>query len=395
MLPQKSEFAKYWNINSDTVFLNHGSFGATSKVVLAEQNRLRNQLESDPVWFLEEVVEEMWQNAILSISNFLNADPGGMVFLSNATSGVNTVLRSLSLKPGDEIIVPNHTYQACWNAVDFVTSRSGAKTVIVEIPFPVDSKEDIINPILERVNRNTRLALIDTVSSPTGLRMPFEELVYQLQSKNVDVLLDAAHGPGIVPLDIKKLNPAYCAGNLHKWICTPKGSAFLHIREDKIGGIRPLAISHGASVVGTNEEKFRFEFDWQGTCDPTPWLCIPTAIAHVEDLVDGGWSEVMEKNRKLTLEARRILSEELGLDLPCPDYMIASLASIIIPKKGKIANSVFDSDPLHSKLIKEFGIQVPVFNWPHHDRRYLRISAHLYNHIDEYKYLAKVLSELI
>ena len=142
-------------------------------------------------------------------------------------------------------------------------------------------------------------------------------------------------------------------------------------------------------ATGTNEEKFRFEFDWQGTCDPTPWLCIPTAIAHIEDLVDGGWSEVMEKNRKLTLEARKILSEELGLDLPCPDFMIASLASIIIPKKGKIANSVFDSDPLHSKLIKEFGIQVPVFNWPHHDKRYLRISAHLYNHIDEYKYLQK------
>ena len=395
MLPQKSEFAEYWNIKSDTVFLNHGSFGATTKVVLAEQNRLRNQLESDPVWFLEEVVEGMWKNAILSLSNFLNADPRGMAFLSNATSGVNTVLRSLSLNPGDEIIVPNHTYQACWNAVDFVTSRSGAETVIVEIPFPVNSKEEIIKPILEKVTRNTRLALIDTVSSPTGIRMPFEELVYELQSKNVDVLLDAAHGPGIVPLDLKEINPAYCAGNLHKWICTPKGSAFLHIREDKIGEIRPLSISHGASVDSTNEEKFRFEFDWQGTCDPTPWLCIPTAISHVEDLVDGGWSEVMEKNRKLVLDARKIISNELGLALPCPDSMIASLASIIIPKKGKITNSVFDTDPLHSKLINEFGIQVPVFNWPHHDRRYLRISAHLYNHIDEYKYLAKVLSELI
>ena len=395
MLPQKSEFAKYWSINPNTVFLNHGSFGATTKLVLEEQDKLRNQLESDPVWFLEEVVEEMWLDSILSLSNFLNADPKGMAFLSNATSGVNTVLKSLSLNPGDEIIVPNHTYQACWNAVDFVASRTGAETVIVEIPFPVNSKEEIIEPILENVSRKTRLAIIDTVSSPTGIRMPFEDLIFHLQSKKVDVLLDAAHGPGIVPLDLKKLKPAYCAGNLHKWICTPKGSAFLHIREDKIGGIRPLSISHGASVNGTIEEKFRFEFDWQGTCDPTPWLCIPKAISHIENLVDGGWSEVMRRNRELVLAARKILSEELGLDLPCPDSMIASLASIIIPNKGEIANSVFDTDPLHSKLIREFGIQVPVFNWPHHDRRYLRISAHLYNHIDEYKYLAKVLSDLI
>ena len=140
MLPQKSEFAKYWSINPNTVFLNHGSFGATTKLVLEEQDKLRNQLESDPVWFLEEVVEEMWLDSILSLSNFLNADPKGMAFLSNATSGVNTVLKSLSLNPGDEIIVPNHTYQACWNAVDFVASRTGAETVIVEIPFPVNSK---------------------------------------------------------------------------------------------------------------------------------------------------------------------------------------------------------------------------------------------------------------
>jgi len=395
MLPKKSEYAKYWNINSETVFLNHGSFGATTKLILEEQSKFRNQLESDPVWFLEEVVEEMWQNAIVSLSNFLNADPIGMVFLTNATSGINTVLRSLSLNPGDEIIVPNHTYQACWNAVDFVTSRAGAKTVIVEIPFPIKSEEEILDAILEKVNENTRLALIDTVTSPTGLRMPFEELVPELQSRKVDVLLDAAHGPGIIPLDLKKLKPAYCAGNLHKWICTPKGSAFLHIREDKMENIRPLSISHGASVNGTNEEKFRFEFDWQGTCDPTPWLCIPKSIKHIGDLVEGGWVEVMERNRLMAIDARKIICKELDLDLPCPDSMIASLASIILPKNGKIAKSVFDTDPLHTKLFDEFGIQVPVFNWTHHERRYLRISAHLYNHIDEYKYLAKVLSDLI
>ena len=206
--PRKGELAKYWSLNPDTVFLNHGSVGATPTSILDEQTKIRSHIEEDPVRFFERDYIPLMKESRESLAEFLNAEVNGMTFVKNATEGVNTVLRSIELEAGDEVIVPNHSYQACWNAVDFVTERSGAKTVVVEIPFRLESEEEIIDLILNNVTDRTVLALIDTVTSPTGLRMPFEKLVSELQEKGVDVLLDAAHGPGIVPLDLASLDVA-------------------------------------------------------------------------------------------------------------------------------------------------------------------------------------------
>jgi len=175
--PSRSELSKHWTLDPNTVFLNHGSFGACPEVILNEQERLRRQLETDPVQFMEVDARELWTQALSTLSDFMNADSEGMTFVTNATSGVNTILRSLDLQADDEIIISDHSYQACWNAVDFVTNRTGAKTVVVPIPFPTESDEQVIAAILNHVTERTRLALIDTVTSPTGLRMPFEKLV--------------------------------------------------------------------------------------------------------------------------------------------------------------------------------------------------------------------------
>ena len=284
--PKRSKLSKYWNLNSKIIFLNHGSFGACPKEILEHQIKLRTELESDPVHFFDITSKKLWAEAIETLADFINADKEGMTFVPNATSGVNTVLRALSLESGDEILVPDHTYQACWNTVDFIAKRSGAKTVIVPLPFPIENPEEVTKAILSYTTQKTKLALIDTVTSPTGIRLPFEQIVFELQSKGIDVLLDAAHGPGIVPLDLKKLKPAYATGNAHKWLCTPKGAAFLYIREDKRSKINPLSISHGFSVDGNVDEKIRLEFDWTGTQDITPWLCIPKSIEHVNSLVE-------------------------------------------------------------------------------------------------------------
>ena len=391
--PLRSDLSKHWTLNPETVFLNHGSFGACPKVILNEQERLRRQLETDPVQFMEVDARELWTQALSTLSDFMNADSEGMTFVTNATSGVNTILRSLDLQADDEIIISDHSYQACWNAVDFVTNRTRAKTVVVPIPFPTKSDEQVMEAFLDHVTRRTRLALIDTVTSPTGLRMPFERLVAELQSRDIDVLLDAAHGPGIVPLDIKKLQPAYITGNAHKWLCTPKGSAFLHIREDRRERIRPLSISHGASVPGTAEERYRFEFDWTGTQDPTAWLCIPQAIGFLGGLLEGGWPAITEHNKQLVLSGRKRLLKALGIPSPSPDSMIVGLAAVPLPGKGTLTASALEPDPLHTLLLEKYRIQVPVFGWPHHDSRYLRIAAHLYNSIEEYEYLAQVLKQ--
>ena len=392
-LPSRSDLAHHWPLDPQTVFLNHGSFGATPSEVLEEQGRLRGLLERDPVRFFEREYSDMWDESRSAVARMLNADVDGMVFVSNATQGVNTVLRSLDLEPGDEIIVPNHSYQACWNAVDYVTRRSGAKTVVVEIPFRVEDPKQVIDLIMEAVTERTVLALIDTVTSPTGSRMPFEELTNRLQSRGVDVLLDAAHGPGIVPIDLSRLEPAYCVGNFHKWTCSPKGSAFLHIRKDRKDLIHPLNISHGFSFEGTAQEKFEFEFAWPGTQDPTPWLCIPKAMSFMEELVVGGWPEIMRRNRDLALQGRNLICDALGTTPPVPDTMVSALASVEVPTDEEVGPMSLDGDPFHNYLLDEYSIQVPVMPWRHHDTKYIRISAQLYNHIDEYRYLADALTD--
>ena len=392
-LPTRSSLSKYWNFNPEIVFLNHGSFGACPQEILDYQFKLRTELESDPVHFFDVTSKQLWADSIETFAGFINADKEGIVFVPNATSGVNTILRSLLLKPDDEIIILDHTYQACWNAVDFATKRSGAKTVIVPLPYPIKNPEEVTQAILSYTNEKTKLALIDTVTSPTGIRLPFETIVSELQSRGIDVLLDAAHGPGIVPLDLKKLKPAYATGNAHKWLCTPKGSAFLHIREDKRLDIHPLSISHGASVDGSKNERIRLEFDWTGTQDITPWLCIPKSIEYIDSLVKGGWVEIMERNTNLAIEARNIILEALGTSKMCPDSMIVGLSAVALPGEGVATKSVLEPDPLHTLLYEKYNIQVPVFGWPHHNRRYLRTASYLYNSIEEYRHLAEILKK--
>ena len=390
--PRRGDLARHWILDPETCFLNHGSFGATPLSVLEEQSRLRNLIESDPVRFFERDYIPLMKGAVGKLSEFINADSEGLVFVKNTTEGVNTVLRSLDLKPGDEIIVTNHSYQACWNAVDFVTERSDAKTVVVDIPFRVKNEEEVVDLIMDKVTGKTVLAMIDTVTSATGLRMPFEKLVRDIQGAGVDVLLDAAHGPGIVPLDLIAMDAAYCTGNCHKWICTPKGSAFLHIREDRKSLVRPLSISHGHSFEGTDQEKFEYEFGWPGTQDPTAWLCIPHAIEFLGSLLDGGWQEIMDHNRELAIQGRRILCGALGTSPPVPDSMVSSIAAVEMPGEGDVGPMSLEGDPYHNFLLDEFGIQVPVFPWRHHNKRYIRISAQLYNDVEEYEFLADCLS---
>ena len=391
--PQRGGLAQHWSLDPNTTFLNHGSFGATPIAVLDEQTKFRTLMESDPVRFFELDFLGLIGSARESLADFLNADPDGLTFVKNATEGVNTILRSLDLSEGDEIIVPDHSYQACWNAVDFVTERAGAKTVVVNIPFRVERESEIVDLIMGAVSEKTVLALIDTVTSPTGLRMPFEELVDKLQKSGVDVLLDAAHGPGIVPLDLNELGAAYCTGNCHKWICTPKGSAFLHIRHDRKSRVRPLSIGHGASFQGSDQERFEYEFGWPGTQDPTPWLCIPKAIEYIGGLVEGGWPAIMERNRNLALEGRMVICDALGTAPPVPDSMVSSIAAVEMPDVGEVGPMNFEGDPFHNSLLDDYGIQVPVFPWMHHGTRYIRVSAQLYNHSDEYIFLAQALKE--
>jgi isopenicillin-N epimerase len=386
-----------WPLDPAVTFLNHGSFGSCPLPVLEFQRELRDRMERQPVKFFVRDLEELLDWARIRLAKFLGGKAENLVFVPNATSGVNAVLRSLDFEPGDELLVTDHEYNACRNALDYVAQRTGAKVVVAKIPFPLASAEEIIEAVMGAVTWRTRLALLDHVTSQTGLVLPIEFLVRELNARNVDTLVDGAHAPGMVPLDLHALNAAYYTGNCHKWICAPKGAAFLHVRADRQKDIRPLVISHGANSSRTDRSRFLIEFGWMGTGDPSPALCVPKAIEFVRSLRPGGWDEVMNHNRELALVARRVLCEALRIPLPCPDELIGSLASVPIPDApdSKPSNNPLYLDPLQDRLLEEFKIEVPIIPWPAPPKRLLRVSAQLYNSLPQYEQLAGALKKLL
>ena len=378
---------EYWLLDRDITFLNHGSFGACPIPVLEAQSSFREQLEREPLRFLMREFEPLLDHARNQLAAFIGAGEEELAFVPNATTGVNAVLRSLSFAPGDELLTTNQEYNACRNAIDFVASRTGAKVIVAEIPFPIESPEQIIEAIIKCVSPQTKLALLDHIVSQTGLIFPIKQLVGELANRGVDVLVDGAHAPGMVALNLDEIGAAYYTGNCHKWLCAPKGAGFLYVRRDKQAAIRPTTISHGANSPRTDKSRFQLEFDWMGTDDPTAYLCVPTAIQWMDSLLPGGWAEVMATNRALAIAARSTLCNALDILPPCPSEMLVSLAVVPLPNG--------DCQKLHDALLKEHQIEVPIIPWGHPMGRQIRISAQNYNHPAQYAYLAKSLIELL
>jgi isopenicillin-N epimerase len=378
-----------WGLDPAVTFLNHGSYGACPRPVLAFQQALRDELEREPVRFLGRELEGRLDVARAALGAFVGADPDDLAFLSNATAGVNTVVRSLALNAGDELLTTDHLYNACRNALDAVARAQGARVVVVAVPFPVDGPAPIVSAILGAVTPRTRLAVLDHVTSPTGLVFPLELLIPALAERGVDTLVDGAHGPGMLPLDLRALGAAYYAGNCHKWLCAPKGAAFLHVRRDRQAAMHPLVVSHGANSPRQDRSRFRLEFDWMGTDDPTAWLAVPEAIRVLGAAVPGGWPALMTRNHRLAVAARRRLAQALGVPLPCPDALLGSLAALPLPDAGRPAPP--RRDALQALLFERFAIEVPVIPWPASPRRLIRISCQLYNHDADYDRLADAL----
>jgi len=381
------DLAGLWSLERGLVFLNHGSFGACPTEVLRHQAALRAEMEAEPVRFLSRELDDRLDVARAALAAFLGADADDLAFVTNATSGVNAVLRSRVFAAGDELLTTDHVYGACRNTLNFVAERAGARVVIVTVPFPIGSPDEVVEAVLAKVTPRTRLALLDHITSPTALILPIERLIAELGARGVDVLVDGAHAPGMVPLNLAALG---YAGNCHKWLCAPKGSAFLWTRRDRQADVRPLTISHGATAVRPGRSRFRLEFDWTGTSDPTAWLTVPKAIEYLPTLVEGGWPALMARNRALALEARRLLCAAAGTPPPCPDEMVGSLAAVRLPD-GTAEVGWRRPDPLQPRLFEDWRIEVPVMSWPAAPRRLVRISAQLYNRREHYERLAEAL----
>ena len=385
----------HWSLDPNIVFLNHGSFGATPIAVLEKQSALRRQMESEPVRFFTRELEPLLDDARATVAAFVGASVQSMAFVTNATAGVNAVLRSLDLDAHDELLVTSHEYNACRNALDYVARVSGARIVAVDIPLPIASESAVVEAIVGAATSRTRLLLIDHITSQTAVRMPVEAILAAMREREIDVLIDGAHAPGMIPLDLEALGAAYYTGNLHKWVCAPKGAAFLYVRENRRRSIRPVVISHGANAARIDRSRFHLEFDWTGTFDPTAWLAVPSAIRTMESLVDGGWPEIMRRNRDLAIRGRSILLQRLGAVAPVPESMLGSMATVPLPDGDSAAAPSLYGDPLQDVLLERFSIEVPIVPWPAPPKRLLRVSAQIYNTIDEYERLADALVELL
>jgi isopenicillin-N epimerase len=386
---------EHWLLDPAITFLNHGSFGATPKIVLAKQNELRARMEREPVLFLVRELEALLDDTREMLAAFVGTDPASIAFVPNATAGVNAVLRSLDLDRHDELLVTSHEYNASRNALEYVAGVAGAKVVPVDVPFPLQSSDEVVDRILERVTERTRLLLIDHVTSQTGLIFPIGRIVETLKTRGIDTLVDGAHAPGMLPLDLDALGAAYYTGNLHKWVCAPKGAAFLYVRANRRLGIRPVVISHGANAMRSDRSRFHLEFDWPGTLDPTTWLCVADALLFMSKVVEGGWPEVMRRNHALALRARDVLCTALGIEKPAPDDMLGSMAAVPLPDGPTHVETSIAGDSLQDALFYEHNIEVPVMPWPQPPKRVLRVSAQLYNTIEDYEKLAGALTDLL
>jgi isopenicillin-N epimerase len=397
-----SEHARHWMLDPGVDFLNHGSFGATPRPVLVAQQAWRDRLEEEPVRFMVETYERAMDDARERLASFIGADEDDLAFVANATGGCNAVLRSLRFEPGDELLTTDHAYNAVKNAIEYVSQRDGARMVVASVPFPITSPDEARDAILAAVTPRTRLAVIDHVTSATAVVLPVAEIVNALRERGVEALVDGAHAPGMLDLDVEAVGAAYYTGNLHKWVCAPKGAAFLWVRRDLQDRIRPLTISHGANQPRADRSRFRLEFDWQGTGDPSPWLAVPAAIDFGASLMAGGWAELRERSRSLALAGRDLLCHVTEQPPPVPDAMVGCMASVPLQWEAEPASVQglnLYGDRVHGALL-EAGFQVLVTPWPQRPeggrwRRVLRISAAAYNDLDQLTRLASTLGPVL
>lgn len=378
-----------WDLEPGVAFLNHGSFGAVPRPVLAHQQMLRDRMERQPVQFLTRDLDGLRDHARIATAGFVGADPAGLVFVPNATTGVATVIGSLDLAPGDEIVITDHGYNAVRNQVVEAASRSGAVVVVARFPF-VTTPDEVLTAVVHGITDRTRLVIVDHVTSPTALVLPVAAIAAAAESRGVPVLIDGAHGPGMLEVDIAALGASYYTGNCHKWMCAPKGTAFLWARPDRREDLRPTVISHGYNTPRPGRSRFHALFDWIGTDDPTGVLSIPAAIETIGALDPGGWDAHRQANRTLALAGRRIVATAVGADALPPETMIGSMATIPLGTSPHPAPPPLP-DPLNLRLLEVHRIEVPVVTWPEAPHRMVRISAQAYNTLENYERLAEAL----
>ncbi len=368
-------------IKPDVAFLNHGSFGALPRCVFEAQNQWRLRIEAEPVEIIGRQAATLIDRAKADIGEAFGMDAGDFGMVTNATEGANAVLRSFPLESGDEIVTTNHVYHAVRRTMQYVAQQSGAAYREINIPLPVSSSDEIRDRVLQGIGPKTKLLVVDHVTSPTALVFPLAQIVSGCRAKGVQVLADGAHAPGMLPLNVPEIGADYYTGNLHKWVCGPRGSAFLWVSPQRQQSVHPTVISHHLN------EGFSKEFGWTGTRDLSAWLSVPSAIAFLNEL---GWQQVMDHNHRLATWAQQMLCNRWGVEpvSPIDGSLIGSMATLRLPGSLRASR---DLPALQQRLYDEFKLEQPLIAWA---PAMLRVSCHVYNKPEEYERLAGAILKL-
>jgi isopenicillin-N epimerase len=370
-----------WALDWDYLTVNHGSFGATPKIVLAAQDEWRRRMEAQPSRFMRQVLPGALRDTATRLAAFIGARGEDIAFVENATTGCNAVLRSLRLQPGDEVLVLSHVYGAVWNTVRFVTERAGACMVEAVLPFPRPHADAIVAAIAAAITPRTRLAVLDHITSGSALVLPLARMIGTCHAAGVQVLVDGAHGPGQVALDVTALNADWYVGNCHKWLMAPKGSGFLYARPDRQDGLHPVTISHGYG------QGFAAEFDWTGTWDPSAYLAVTAALDFHEFL---GGAALMARNAAMAAEAAALVAGLLGTETGSGNAVAGAMAVVRLPVAGPATTARAKALRVH---MLDAGTDVPLH--AQGGALWLRLSAQAYNEMPDYEKLAKIVGAVV
>jgi isopenicillin-N epimerase len=365
--PWAGDLAALFPLDRSYTFLNHGSFGSCPHEVLAAQARHRAAIEARPIEMLGRKLTPMLRESATQVARFVGTKPARLGFVTNATEGINAFLRSMRWSAGDEVVVVDHVYNAMRQSIRRLGDEFGVVLREVEVPLPIRRAEDWTDAVMSACNTRTRLVLIDHITSPTALIVPVESIVAAARRQGIATLVDGAHAPGSIALDIDRIDADAYTANMHKWCCAPKGSGILVVREGLDASVHPLATSHEYG------RGYTLEHDWQGTRDPTPWLATPDALDYFARF---GWDELRAHNHAMAVWSQRWLCTRWGVEplSPIDGSMLASMAAVRLPDG---AEARFESPAaLQAALYDRCRLEIPVIDWK--GRWHVRVSCHLH-----------------
>lgn len=372
-----------WTLRDDVVYLNHGAFGPSPRVVQLAQQQWQKKLESDPTDFFLRILPAELEASLRKLACFINAPPEDCVFLDNSTEGMNVVARSVPLKAGDEVLVTNHDYGAVQRIWEHTCHDAGAQLQVCNVPTPIQSADDWCDAMLDKVGSRTRLAVFSHVTSPTAMVLPVAQLCEQLRQRGIVTCIDGPHAIAMQPLDIQALDCDFYTASCHKWLCGPFGSGFLYAHPRVQADVRPAVISWGRPLTDA-EYCWRDEFLWQGTQDYSAKLAVATAV---EFITDFGVEHFRQQTHAMAHYARERIGEQFGLPHLTPDSepYYGSMVAVPLPAG--------EAQPLQDALWNEHRIEVPIIEWE--SQRLVRVSCHLYTTRSEIDRLVSALTQLL